>query len=352
MATYLNTIRTASPTFDVHGKFVEYVAAGLTDVRQQRLFMRMAERAQINHRYSFLEPASEPDRLDAQAFYRRGQFPSTEQRMKFYKAHAMALACKALDVLFETLKPETVTHLIVTSCTGFYAPGLDLEIVRHYKMAGSVERSIVGFMGCYAAINALKLARHIVRSDAQAKVVIVNLELCTLHLQESTSMEQLLSFLIFSDGCSASLVSSDPVGIELKAFHCAVLPDSQDHITWHIGDQGFDMLLSGKVPIALSEGLPAQMPRILGDISQNDITHWAIHPGGRSVLDAVSDALQLSPRAMEPSRRVLRDYGNMSSATIMFVLKDMLDAGHSGEGCAMAFGPGLTAETMRYRVIG
>lgn len=165
-------------------------------------------------------------------------------------------------------------------------------------------------------------------------------------------MEQLLSFLIFSDGCSASLVSSDPVGIELKAFHCAVLPDSQDHITWHIGDQGFDMLLSGKVPIALSEGLPAQMPRILGDISQNDITHWAIHPGGRSVLDAVSDALQLSPRAMEPSRRVLRDYGNMSSATIMFVLKDMLDAGHSGEGCAMAFGPGLTAETMRYRVIG
>lgn len=348
MNTYLNTISAALPPYDVHAKFIDYVSAGLPDARSQRLFLRMAERAQIEHRYSFLEPSPNAEQLDASGFYRRGQFPSTQMRMRIYEAKALQLACVALDALFETTAPQSITHLIVTSCTGFYAPGLDLQILQHYGLNSAVERSIIGFMGCYAAMNALKLARHIVRSDPTAKVVILNIELCTLHLQESSTIEQLLSFLIFSDGCAASLVSADPVGIELHSFHCAVIPASSEHITWHIGDLGFEMFLSGKVPAALSSGLPAMMPAVLDGIGQDDIVHWAIHPGGRSVLDAVEEALALPESALEASRSVLRRYGNMSSATIMFVLKDMLASGEKGAGCAMAFGPGLTAETMRF----
>lgn len=350
MKTYLNSISTALPPYDVHAKFINYISSGLSDDREQRLFLRMVERAHIDHRYSFLEPNHHPDQLDTAGFYRRGQFPSTGKRMQFYESRALQLACEALDKLFEKTAPENITHLIVTSCTGFYAPGLDLQVAQHYGLHTSVERSIVGFMGCYAAMNALKLARHIVRSDGKAQVVIVNIELCTLHLQESMNMEQLLSFLIFSDGCAASLVSADPVGIELQRFYCAILPESADHITWHIGDQGFDMVLSGKVPPALSSSLPALLPAVLGDIKQDAVVHWAIHPGGRTVLDAVQNALHLPESAMAVSRDILRRYGNMSSATIMFVLKDILASGKAGEGCAMAFGPGLTAETMRFSV--
>ena len=352
MKTYLNSISTALPTYDVHAKFIDYVSDSLHNTREQRLFLRMAERAQIGHRYSFLEPTVKINQLDEAGFYTRGQFPTTAERMQFYKAHALKLACDALDKLFETIVPQSITHLLVTSCTGFYAPGLDLQIVQHYGLNSSVERSIVGFMGCNAAMNVLKLARHIVRSDGTAKVLIVNIELCTLHLQESTNMEQLLSFLIFGDGCAASVVSADPVGIELHSFHCAILPESNEHITWHIGDQGFDMELSGKVPAAISASLPSVLASMLGDIKQEDINLWAIHPGGRSVLDAVKDALTLPESALDISRDILRRYGNMSSATIMFVLKDMLALDKPGEGCAMAFGPGVTAETMRFSMGG
>ena len=351
MKTYLNSVSTALPPYDVHQKFINYVSGGLTDSREQRLFLRMAKRAQIEHRYSFLEPTPNPNQLDVAGFYRRGHFPSIGERMRFYEKHAFRLACDALDTLFVTVAPDCITHILITSCTGFYAPGLDLQIVEHYGMNTTVERSIIGFMGCNAAINALKLARHIVRSDSAANVLIVNIELCTLHLQESTTMEQLLSFLLFSDGCSASLVSSNPTGIELQGFYCAVLPDSSDHITWHIGEQSFDMVLSGKVPSALANDLPSMMPMVLGNTPQKNIAHWAIHPGGRTVLDAVQDALSLPEVALVTSRDILRRHGNMSSVTIMFILKEMLTSGISGEGCAMAFGPGLTAETMRFSVV-
>ena len=350
MKTYLNTISTALPPYDVHQKFIDYVSDGLSDVREQRLFLRMVERAQIDHRYSFLEPTSKSDQLDAAGFYRRGHFPSTGERMRFYEDHAFGLACNALDKLLETIELASITHILVTSCTGFYTPGLDLQLVEHYGLNPAVERSIIGFMGCYAAINALKLARHIVRSDPIANVLIVNLELCTLHLQESTSMEQLLSFLLFSDGCAVSLVSAEPRGIELQGFHCAILPKTSDHIAWHIGEHGFDMVLSGKVPSALANGLPSIMPMVLGSMLQENIAHWAIHPGGRTVLDAVQDALSLPEAALAISRDILRRYGNMSSTTIMFVLKEILASNIPGEGCAIAFGPGLTAETMRFSV--
>ena len=208
---------------------------------------------------------------------------------------------------------------------------------------------MVGFMGCYAAINALKLARHIVRSEPQARVLAVNLELCTLHLHETDDLEEILSFLLFADGCAAALVSADPVGVEMTSFRAALVPDTRELIRWHIRQQGFDMVLSGAVPGAIRTALSKSRDDILG--GANDIDLWAVHPGGRSVLDAVEQAFALPPEALAPSRGVLNDFGNMSSGTVMFVLDRIMRAARAGQrGCAMSFGPGLVAETMMFRM--
>jgi predicted naringenin-chalcone synthase len=241
-----------------------------------------------------------------------------------------------------------ITHVIVTSCTGFSAPGLDLALVERCGLPPSVERTMVGFMGCYAAINALKLARHIVRSEPGARVLAVNLELCTLHLHETADMEEILSFLLFADGCAAALISADPKGVAMESFHAALVPDTGELIRWHIRQQGFDMVLSGAVPGAIRTALAGSRDAILG--GANNVELWAVHPGGRTVLDAVEQAFALPPAALGASRSVLNDYGNMSSGTVMFVLDNIMRGGGEGRGCAMSFGPGLVAETMMFHV--
>jgi predicted naringenin-chalcone synthase len=349
---YINLIATAVPPHDIHRRFADFVPKLLSVARQRPVFNRMVARSNIEHRYSFLKADPEGRELDGDAFYRRNQFPDTKSRMAFYEKHAFELAGKALDRLKLQSFGDSVTHVIVASCTGFYAPGLDLQIVEHYGLSSSTERTIVGFMGCYAAFNALKLAWHTVRSQPNAKVIIVNLELCTLHLQETANLEQLLSYLIFADGCAATLISAEPHGIECKSFFSAIIPDSKDQITWAIGNQGFDMVLSGQVPTTITRALPDLHGQIFGGNKQDQIQHWAIHPGGRSILDAVQKSLDLNDVAMAPSRAVLRDFGNMSSATIMFVLKAILEnEGTLGLGCAMAFGPGVTLESMLFNKI-
>lgn len=344
---YLNAVATAVPEHDIHTKFVEYCPSLLPDTRSNSLFQRMAARAQIDHRYSFLKPHQDLDKLDEQGFYANGNFPSTRERMQFYEQHAFSLAQRAID----QLDISATTHLIVTSCTGFYAPGIDYQIVNHYGLSPAVERTMIGFMGCFAAFNALKLARHIVRSESSARVLVVNLELCTLHLKPSGTLEEMLSFLIFSDGCAASLVSADPSGLELQGFSTTMLPESDSLITWHIGDMGFDMHLSGRVPAAIATNLPLHLDDMLDGCTRRDIAHWAIHPGGRTVLDAVRDGAGLEEGQLAVSREVLRKFGNMSSATIMFVLQEIMqNAQRPGPGCAMAFGPGLTVESMQFAI--
>jgi predicted naringenin-chalcone synthase len=356
-AAFINAIGTAVPSHDVHDKFVSYAPKLLTDERLRKLFRRMAERCQIEHRYSFFEPDPDPEVLDQGGFFKRGAFPDTATRMKFYEAHALGLAVTSLEAAGIARHKAEITHLIVTSCTGFYAPGLDLQLARHFELDPSVERTIIGFMGCYAAMNALKAARHIVRSEPASKVAIVNLELCTLHLQETANIEEVLSFLIFADGCSACVVSAEPDGVELESFRATVIPGSADQITWHIGRTGFDMRLAGTVPGTIGQGLPDALPKILRGRDPSDVELWAVHPGGRSILDAVAGAIgDASGDPLTDSRAILRDYGNMSSATVMFVLKRMLDRfrntgiGGNSLGCAMAFGPGLTAESMMFRL--
>ncbi len=351
---HINRIATAVPVHDVHDTFVRFADSLLEDPRKQKLFRRMADRAEIRHRYSSLAPALDPTgpSIDAAALFTRGRFPSSGIRMGLYEAAALPLALDAVARLDIGARRDTISHLIVTTCTGFYAPGLDMQIAAMLGLRSSVERTMVAFMGCYAAFNALKLARHIVRSEPEAQVLVLNLELCTLHLQETQDLEKVLSFLVFADGCAASLVTAEPVGLSLDRFHAALIPQSEGLITWRVGDQGFDMHLSGRVPATIGEGLAAAAPLILDGVEIEAIDLWAVHPGGRSVLDAVEGGLRLPQGALAESRSVLSDYGNMSSATIMFVLDRMIRAGNAGaQGCAMGFGPGLVAETMLFHAV-
>lgn len=346
---YLSRIATATPEHEVHSAFLQFAHGMLQDERSRTLLLRMAERAGIARRYSLFDVSGSgtSSAPDAYEFYRQGAFPTTAQRMQLYKQFAPRLMRCALQRLALSEEERSrIRHVIVTTCTGFYAPGLDFEIVDALQLHPDVERTMIGFMGCYAAINALKQARHIVRSDPEHSVLVLNLELCTLHFQETQDLGEVLSFLIFGDGCAASLITSKPAGLRMDSFKALRLQDSADLITWGIGDQGFDMVLSGQVPSAVSAALRDHR----GEFGpMEDVQHWAVHPGGRSVLDSVEEALRLPTQALSHSREVLHNYGNMSSATVMFVLQQILRTSRPGEkGNAMSFGPGLTAETMRF----
>ncbi len=353
---YINKIATALPPHDVHKAFVQFGHSLLEgDERRSQLFGRMAERAAIEHRYSYLDP--DPDEtgspFSAIDFYRRGHFPGTAARMHLFESQAPVLAELAVERLNLGPARERLTHIVISCCTGFSAPGLDIEIIGRCRLPSSMERTLIGFMGCYAAMNALKLARHIVRSEPQARVLVLNLELCSLHLQETTDLDEILSFLIFGDGCAASLVTADPEGFAIDSFYSLLVPDTRGLITWAIGDSGFNMVLSGQVPVTILEALHMESGEILKGRPISAIDLWAVHPGGRSVLDAVERALDLKPVALSASREILRQVGNVSSATVMFVLESMLrSAGKGLSGCAMSFGPGLIAETMLFHTSG
>ena len=256
---YLNRIATAVPEHDVHDAFAVLAEQMLADPRLRTVFRRMVNRANIAHRYSFLDPRKGSGQFsshDAHEFYRLGNFPNTARRMELFEQSAPVLMRKAVDRLALNEKERSaITHVLVTSCTGLYAPGLDFEIVDHLGLSAGVERTTVGFMGCYAAINALKLARHIVRSDPRASVLMVNLELCTLHLQETQELEQVLSFLVFADGAAASLITACEHGLALDSFKALMVPGTKELITWKIRELGFDMLLSGQVPAELGRAL-------------------------------------------------------------------------------------------------
>jgi predicted naringenin-chalcone synthase len=268
--------------------------------------------------------------------------------MARYDREALPLACRAIADLGLGADRPRITHLIVASCTGFAAPGLDLQILAELNLPSTVERTIVGFMGCSGALPALKLARHIIRSEPAARVLVVALELCTLHFQEGSDLERVLSFLLFSDGCAAALVTADPTGIEIDGFEAIVLPRTADYLTWQVGSFGFHMHLSGQVPAAIMRHLPGALPLLLDGRIADEIALWAVHPGGRTILDAVERGLEIAPGSLIDSRRVLREYGNISSVSVLFVLREMMDDSAAGQGCAIAFGPGLAVESMTF----
>jgi predicted naringenin-chalcone synthase len=350
VTSFINRIGTATPPHDIHTAFLAFASAGLADGKARAVFDRMAERSGIEHRFSHMRPGDiAAGEVDAGGFYQRGKFPGTAARMAAYGGQAIELAMLAV----QRLAPEGVTHVIVASCTGFTAPGLDLHLAQRMGLRADVARVVIGFMGCSAAIPALRAADQTVRADRSARVLVVNLELCSLHLQETADVEAALALMLFGDGCAAALVTAEPVGIAIGDFLSVILPDTAGLITWTIGDQGFLMYLSGQVPGRIAQALRSDVAAgdpegLLRGHAAADYRLWAVHGGGRSVLDAVEIGLSLDPQALAQSRQVLRDCGNMSSATVMFVLARMLADGLEGPGMAMAFGPGMVAETFRF----
>lgn len=345
VTSFLNAIQTAVPPHDVHTAFIDWASARLPEGRERAIFARMADRAGIAHRHSILPPSpSGGTQVDPGGFY-GDAWPGTAKRMRLYADEAPRLAAQAARKLGPL---DHVTHLVLASCTGFVAPGIDQLLARELGLSPTIERTLVGFMGCYAAVTALKTAHHIVRSQPDAVVLVVTVELSTLHLQQANDLEPLLAMLLFADGAAAALVSAEPSGLVIDSPFALALPDSEALITWTVGDTGFAMGLSGEVPGRISNALSTDAFRTrIGDPAAID--SWAVHAGGRSVLDAVEHGLGLSGDALALSRVVLSDHGNMSSATLMFVLARILDGAPVESGIALAFGPGLAVEGFRYR---
>jgi alpha-pyrone synthase len=350
----ITAIGRAVPTHDVHRAFIDWAERQVHGAREQAVFRRMADRSGIAHRWSVLPPTPDGGSPVASGGFYAERMPPTSERMRLYAAHAPALALAAVERLGEGL-PEgspigSVTHLVVASCTGFVAPGVDQIIADALGLAG-VERTLVGFMGCYAAVAALRTARHIVRSEPAARVLVVTVELSTLHLQDDHEIERLLMMLQFGDGAAAALVMADESGIAIERPFSLQLDDSAELIRWAIGDTGFLMHLSGEVPARIQAALrdEAVRAKLLGTLRPSDVGLWAVHAGGRSILDAVEHGLDLPADALAASRGVLSRFGNMSSSTLMFILAELLGQDGGRDGLALAFGPGLAAEGFHFR---
>jgi predicted naringenin-chalcone synthase len=312
----------------------------------------------IDTRYSVIPDYSLP--ADQWKFYPPTEnlepFPSLEKRMCWYREHAAALSLKAIHRCLEDRCPvSSITHLITVSCTGMSAPGLDLELVEALALPPHIFRTSVNFMGCYAAVHALKLA-HALAAVPGSKVLIVCTELCTLHFQQDPTLDNLLSSLLFSDGAAAALVVSDDTscaggtGLRIKSFYSEIVPEGKSAMTWGLSSSGFQMTLTGYVTDLIRADFATLVDHALeySGIGRQHIGAWCIHPGGKRILDAIGTSLSLANGELDASYAVLRQYGNMSSPTILFVLRQLLEKlAQRQSNCIFgaAFGPGLTMET-------
>ncbi len=281
--------------------------------------------------------------------------PSTGVRNEIYEQEAPKLFTKIGVELLENsqVKPDEITHVITVSCTGFYAPGPDYELVKCLGLKSSVQRYHIGFMGCYAAFPAIRMAEAFCKADREATVLIIAVELCSLHFQISNEPDHLIGASVFADGGAGAIVCSDTTTssqLAIDGFASTITEEGEDDMAWTIGDHGFEMILSSYVPKIIEANLQNAIDPLLAkhDLSIEGIDYWALHPGGRAIVDKVEDNLHLQPSQVAASRQVLRDYGNMSSATVLFVLKKLLedDSVVKNERVyGLAFGPGLTVES-------
>ncbi len=277
--------------------------------------------------------------------------PSTGTRNDAYIALAPPLfAAASSQALTEAgIAPDEVTHVVTVSCTGMFAPGPDFRLVKDLGLPLDVERFHIGFMGCAAALPGLRAAAHICAAQPDAVVLVAAAELCTLHIRSSEDPQQIVAASVFADGAAAAIVSARPrrdgPRLELERFGTVLTSEGESDMVWTIGDQGFDMVLTAEVPRIIGREIREAVGSFLGSDAPDA---WAVHPGGRSVLDRVESGLSLDPAALAPSRSVLREQGNMSSATILFILRELLHDERLDEGAAiaaLAFGPGLTVES-------
>lgn len=289
--------------------------------------------------------------------------PSTKFRMQLYKEYALSLALGAIKECCKTIDKKVlseITHVITVSCTGMYAPGLDIEIVQALNLSKSTERIAINFMGCYGVFNALKTARAFCIANKNAKVLIVSVELCSLHIRNMEALDDLIAGAIFADGAGALLISqADNIenikgvpSLWLENFHCDLMPQGSQDMSWAIADLGFDIVLSSYVPQLIENGIKEFIENLLQkeDTNLQEIDFFAIHPGGIKILEACERALNITPLHNQHSYHVLNNFGNMSSATIIFVLKSLWDklnpTDHGKKIWSCAFGPGITLESM------
>jgi predicted naringenin-chalcone synthase len=361
------------PTVLIQDEVAEVFAAqpGLTRLGQ-RLVSTAFGVSGIERRHTVLDELAHtpPDPALQPVFYDRESgellLPGTKERNDIYATRASGLYVEAGRAALEAtpgIGPADVTHVITVSCTGFYAPGPDFVLARDLGLRAGVQRYHLGFMGCYAALPALRLATQLCEADPDAVVLVVSVELCTLHLRTSSDPDTIIATSLFADGAGAAIVTARPpeqgeLVLEAEAFATRTTPNGEGEMAWRIGDHGFEMVLSNAVPAIIGEHVTSALAPLFASApplaealrsgtAADAIAHWAIHPGGRSILDRVESALGLRPVQLDPAREVLRDFGNMSSATVLFVLRNILDSMPSdGEQVvAMAFGPGLTVES-------
>jgi len=313
----------------------------------------------IETRYSVIDDYGKKDGFD---FYSNTHdlepFPSTRRRLELFREKSIALSVAAVANCVGNVNSfayKSITHLIVVSCTGMYAPGLDIDLVKSLQLSTNVERICINFMGCYAAFNAIKLADTICQSNSNAKVLVVCTELCSIHFQKESTEDNLLANALFADGSAALLIESLPrPGLNLKpvSFYCDLAFEGEQDMAWTVGDLGFEMRLSAYVPEVIRKGIHNLTASLLNQISNqfSDISHFAIHPGGKKILEVIEQELGLTKEQNKASYEVLKNYGNMSSPTVLFVLdhiaKNLTGADQGKKILSFAFGPGLTLESM------
>ena len=360
MTAWIHRIDTLLPDFSfAQEEAMVKMQEWARDDRERRLVRAVYRHSGIERRHSVLRNY---DGEGEGAFFRRDaggtlRGPGTAARNDIFSAESRAMSVALARKVIGNcpgVAPTDVTHVVTVSCTGFYNPGPDYYIVRELGMADATQRYHLGFMGCYAAFPALRMAAQFCAADPSAVVLVMCLELCSLHLQLNGSEDQLLANSLFADGAGAAIVSArepDPgmPAWRLDGFRSALVPAGEQDMTWRIGDQGFDIALSSYVPKLIGSNIRELIGPALAaaGLSLSDVDTWAVHPGGKSIIDQVQRTLGLSAEQVSASREVLRRYGNMSSATILFVLEEILKR-PSGKGrervCAVAFGPGLTVE--------
>ncbi|MFZ0407275.1 MAG: type III polyketide synthase [Cyanobium sp.] len=323
---------------------------------RRRLLETLHRRTGVATRHVVLEDLTGPTSGHQQTFFGTAS-PGTAERMRRYTQEAPPLALRAVRSALEQaqLPPERITHLITVSCTGFHAPGVDLALMAALPLPADVARTHVGFMGCHGALNGLRVAAGFTGADPEACVLLCAVELCSLHLQYGWEAERIVANALFADGAAALVASgeeptaqapSTPGLRRLIASGSLLVPASAEAMSWAIEDHGFVMGLSPQVPDLIAEHL---RPWLEGWLAAQDLTlaaigSWAVHPGGPRILSAVTEALGLDPVLIESSRSVLRECGNMSSPTLLFILERLRRSGAPGPCLAMAFGPGLSVE--------
>ena len=371
MTVYVRSLETAvPPTKLIQSEARDVFAAqpGLSRLGS-RLVNTCFDSAAIDTRFTAVEELTNTSRAENPQFYDQESGlllnPSTKVRNDIFAREATKLFVEAARAALQAA-PELdlldITHLVTVSCTGFFNPGPDYKVVRELGLSPAVQRYHLGFMGCYAAFPALRAAKLFCEADPNAVVLVVCAELCSLHVRTSNDPDTIMGSALFADGAAAAVVTARPGSEEtalltLDHFETVLTPVGEDSMAWNIGDNGFEMVLGNYVPHIIDDHIVDALKPLLAKepelaaLPYTAIPHWAIHPGGRSILDKVQSRLGLSDAQLVPARHVLRNYGNMSSATVLFVLKHILeqavqeDVQDGGRICSMAFGPGLTVET-------